>query len=327
MGRLTLNILLSFAQFEREMISERVRDKMGAARKKGKYIGGFPPLGYDADHERKCLVVHPEEAALIQKIFARYLQEQSLLATVQWLNAQGQTSKRWTTKTGTRRGGKPFSVTYLQSLLRNPVYAGQVRYAGEIYDGEHEAIVTPDLFAAVQERLTKNRNARSTPRRAVLGLLPRGLVQCTRCHGAMAHTYAKTGSRKYRYYVCTTKQKQGLAACAMPPVNAPELEQAVVTHLRQLGGDPDHQRAVVQAWSTAERTDKDDAWCIEELHAALGIFEPTWDLLEPGERARVLALVLERVDYDGEGTLGLTLSRRGIQVLGVELATTGQVRA
>ena len=325
MGRLTLNILLSFAQFEREMISERIRDKMGAARRRGKYMGGVPPVGYDVDRERKCLIVQPEEAVLVRTIFTRYLHEQSLLAVVQWLNGKGHTTKRWTTKAGKVQGGRLFTVTRLQALLRNPLYVGQVRHRGEIYDGEQEAIVAPELFTAAQERLTKNRQARSTPRRAVLGLLARGLVQCARCQATMAHTYSQKNHRRYRYYVCTTKQKQGITACAMPPINAAELEHAVVMHLRQLADDPDRQRAAVETQIQASCEGMEEAWSVDELQTALGIFEPTWDLLAPGERARVLSIILERVDYDGEGTLGLTLSRRGIQALGVELSTAHEI--
>ena len=327
MGRLTLNILLSFAQFEREMIGERIRDKMGAARRRGKYMGGVPPLGYDVDRGRKCLIVQPAEAVLVRTIFTRYLHAQSLLAVVQWLTSEGYTTKRWTTKAGKVQGGRAFTVTRLQALLRNPLYVGQVRHGGEIYDGEQEAIVAPELFTAAQDRLTNIRQARSTPRRAVLGLLARGLVQCTRCQAAMAHTYSQKNNRRYRSYVCTTKQKQGMTACAMPPINAAELEQAVVTHLRQWAGDPAQQRAAVEAEICAEGAGTDDAWCVEEIQTALGIFEPTWDLLAPGERARVLAIILERVDYDGKGTLGLTLSRRGIQAFGVELGTPREVSA
>jgi DNA invertase Pin-like site-specific DNA recombinase len=151
MGRLILNVLLSFAQFEREIISERTRDKIAATRRKGKWAGGHPILGYDVDPQGFRLVVNADEAERVRAIFKLYLQHESLLPVVQELERRGWRNKRWTTRKGHERGGKPFTKTSLYKLLTNVAYTGKVRYKDEVYDGEHAAIVefTAKLFQAI----------------------------------------------------------------------------------------------------------------------------------------------------------------------------------
>ena len=133
LGRLTLNILLGFAQFEREMISERTRDKMSAARRKGKWVGGNPVLGYDVDPDGGALVVNAAEAVRVRAIFGLYLELGSLLPVVSELGHRGWTLKRWTTRDGKTVGGKPFTRPRLHQILTNVIYTGQVRHRGEIY--------------------------------------------------------------------------------------------------------------------------------------------------------------------------------------------------
>jgi site-specific DNA recombinase len=157
MGRLTLNILLSFAQYERELISERTRDKIAATRRKGKWCGGLPVLGYDIDHEGAQLLVNYDEAQRVHDIFVLYLQQGSLIPTVQELERRGWTTKSWTTRKGKERGGKLFAKNSLHQLLTNPVYIGKVRYKEELHEGEHEAIVDRDIFERVQTLLQRNR--------------------------------------------------------------------------------------------------------------------------------------------------------------------------
>ena len=138
MGRLVLNVLLSFAQFEREMISERTRDKIAAARRKGKWSGGMPILGYTVVQTR--LVVDDGETNRVRQIFRMYLEHQSLLAVVKELNSRGWRTKRWTTRKGTTRGGRLFDKNSLYQLLTNVAYAGKVKYKDEVHEGEHEPI-------------------------------------------------------------------------------------------------------------------------------------------------------------------------------------------
>src|SRR5712691_7025258 len=136
MGRLTLNILLSFAEFERQMIADRTRDKMAAARRKGKWVGGTPVLGYDVADTGGKLVVNPEEARRVQAIFALYLQHRSLEAALADIRARHWTTKRWITRGGKEHLGRPFTKTSLARLLKSVVYRGQVSHHHDVYDGE-----------------------------------------------------------------------------------------------------------------------------------------------------------------------------------------------
>ena len=195
MGRLTLNILLSFPQFEREIISERTRDKMGAARRKGKRLGGMPVLGYDVDSQTRRLVVDPEEAKQVRAMFQLYLDRGGLVSTVRELAHRGWVTKRWTTRKATVVGGRPFNKANLHYLLTNVTYLGRVKYQDQIYDGEHEAIVAGELFERVQSQLSQNRRVRKrTPANGQAGILEH-LLYCTACDARMSHTYTSKGPR------------------------------------------------------------------------------------------------------------------------------------
>jgi site-specific DNA recombinase len=163
MGRLTLNILLSFAQFEREVIGERIRDKFAASRAKGMWMGGHLPLGYDI-RDRK-LVVNPAEAELVRLIFRRFLDLGSALLLIRELNAQAYRTKSWTPQTGTFREGRPFDKGTLYKILRNRTYLGEAVHKGRSYPGEHEPIVDRATWDRVHEVLATNAN-RSNEARA-----------------------------------------------------------------------------------------------------------------------------------------------------------------
>ncbi len=239
MGRLTLNMLLSFAQFEREIISERTRDKMSAARKKGKWIGGMLILGYDLDEKGGRIVVNKREAARVREIFDLYLERRGLIPVVNELNERGWKTKRWITKKGKARGGKPFAKHYLYSLLTNIVYTGKIYFQGTVYDGEHEAIVAPEIWREAQELLKKNGQGKNAGLRNKHGALLKGLIHCVPCGKPMMHTYTikKGGHRRYRYYVCMNAQQRGWDSCPSKSLNAHEIERAVVEHIRGLGTD------------------------------------------------------------------------------------------
>jgi site-specific DNA recombinase len=181
MGRLTLNILLSFAQYERELVSERTSDKMSAARRKGKWIGGSPLLGYDLDPNGGRLLVNEAEAAQVRGIFYLYLETESLLDTVRELNRRSWTAKRWVTRASRDRGGKPFTKATLFGLLTNAAYVGQVEFHGTVYPGEHTGIVDEAVWQRVQRRLRRNGRAGGQAARNKHGALPNGLLRCGPC--------------------------------------------------------------------------------------------------------------------------------------------------
>jgi DNA invertase Pin-like site-specific DNA recombinase len=159
LGRLTLNILLSFAQFEREMIAERTRDKMSAARRKGKWVGGRPVLGYDVAADGRKLVVNEGEAQQARAIFALYLEHKSLLSVLSLVQQRQWTTKRWTTKNAKVYPGRPYAYPDVLRLLTNVIYTGKIRHQGQIYAGEHAAIVEDGVWQRVQRLLQENRRA------------------------------------------------------------------------------------------------------------------------------------------------------------------------
>jgi len=239
MGRLMLNVLLSFAQFEREMISERTRDKIAATRRKGKWSGGMPLLGYDVDPRGSRLVVNEQEAARVRAIFELYLEHQSMIATIKVLDERGWINKRWTTRKGHERGGKPFTKTSLYKLLRNVTYLGKIKYKDETHKGEHEAIVSNDLWQRVQVLLGRNGRTGGTSVRNKFGALLKGILRCVPCDCAMTPSHStKDGTKRYRYYVCTSAQKRGWHNCPSKSIPAGEIEQFVVDQIKGIGRDP-----------------------------------------------------------------------------------------
>jgi site-specific DNA recombinase len=252
MGRLTLNILLSFAQFEREIISERIRDKIAAQRRKGKWSGGRPVLGYDVNRSEPSpkLVVNSLEAPRVRKIFTLYLQQGSLLPVVKELRRLGWINKAWRSQRGRAYGGRPFDKCSLHALLTNPLYAGRIRHKDATYAGEHEALVDEATWNAVQNRLRENgRNGGAAVRNRHTALL-RGLLHCKACGRAMVHTFTEKRGRCYRYYTCTRAIKDGFDQCAAPSLPAAEIERVVMDQIRRIAQD---QRLLTDVLRQVER--------------------------------------------------------------------------
>ncbi|HXH53185.1 MAG TPA: recombinase family protein [Sphingomicrobium sp.] len=217
MGRLTLNMLLSFAQFEREVTGERIRDKIAASKAKGMWMGGTVPLGYDL-HDRR-LIVNPAEAEQVRHTFRRYLELRSGVQLAKELGDAGMVSKRWISRTGQERGGTSLSCGALYYLLQNRLYLGEIVHRGVRHSGDHEAIVDSELFNAVQEALIANRRARrSRPKRAD-GCLLAGLIRDGSGRPVTtSFSYGRSG-RRYRYYVAGSLNP--LHAETDPPARVP----------------------------------------------------------------------------------------------------------
>ncbi|QDV62505.1 recombinase family protein [Crateriforma conspicua] len=255
MGRLTLNILLSFAQFEREIISERTRDKIAAARRRGKWSGGMPVLGYTVPEGSTKLVVDPLEAERVRAIFDLYLERKSLLGVVAELDRRCWVAKQWTTRKGTQRGGRPFCKTSLHRLLTNVTYLGKLRYKDEIHEGEHDAIVDEDVWKKVQALMNRNGRSGGGEVKNKFGALLRGLLRCKPCDCTMIPSHStKPNGKRYRYYVCAMALKRGWANCPTKSVPAGEIERFVVDQIRCIGRDSDLARKVMEQAEVESRT-------------------------------------------------------------------------
>ncbi len=244
MGRLTLNILASFSQFERETIAERTRDKIAATRRKGMFTGGRPILGFDV--RDKQLVVNRTEADVVRDVFRLYLEHGGLVATVAELERRSIKNKSWVNRAGKHVRGEPFDKCTLRALLTNVLYVGKVRCGDELVDGRHEAIIDATTFDAVARALREHRR----PYRQQVGkwaALLVGILRCARCGAAMTHAVNIRGDTAHRYYCCTTIQKQGAAACRGSRAPAAELEDVVVARIKAIGTDPSVLTATLTA--------------------------------------------------------------------------------
>ncbi len=253
MGRLTLNVLLSFAQFEREVIGERVRDKIAASKRKGIWVGGPVPLGYASVNKK--LVVVPEEAERVRFIFRRYLELGSIRSLVQDLDRREIRTRRQVQSNASIRGGIRFGVGPLNYLLRNRFFIGEVVYRGAIHPGEQEAIVDRDLFEAVQARLSASANMRQLKLKASPSVLV-GRIYDDRSN-RMTPTHTNKQGAHYRYYVShAILQKRVDEAGSVPRVPAHDIETKVLNALR------DH---LGEGSNGAGRTPMDDRALIEQL--------------------------------------------------------------
>jgi site-specific DNA recombinase len=198
MGRLTLNILLSFAQFEREVTGERIRDKIAASKKKGMWMGGLVPLGYDLQGRK--LVPNAKEAQQVSKIFSSYLQLGCVRKLAEQLDREKIRSKAWTTRTGARLGGVRFARGALYTLLRNRLYIGEIRHRDKWYPGEHKQIIPLELWQKVQSQLDSNLRARTQRARECASSLLTGLIE-DGARNRLTPSFTIRRGRRYRYYV------------------------------------------------------------------------------------------------------------------------------
>ncbi len=285
MGRLTLNILLSFAQFEREVIGERIRDKVAASRKRGMWMGGYVPLGYNV-RERK-LVVNDAEAALVRRIFQGFVEMESCTKLVEVLRTEGATTKR----------GRPLTKSDVYRILSNRVYLGEAVHKGTAYPGEHDAIVDQARWDAVHAVLQVSPRVRVNRTRNTTAPLLRGLIFDSDGR-AMSPSHSRgRGGQMYRYYVSQAVLKGGATERpAIARVPAGEIEAAVVAQVRALLRQPE---MVVGTWRAARTTAPEVTE--QEVLLALERIEPLWDELFPAERARIVRLLVDRVDVRADG--------------------------
>ncbi len=317
-GKLTLNILMSFAEFERAIIAERVRDKIAGAKKKGKYTGGTPLLGYDPDPLTHKLIVNEEEAKTVLRIFRRYAETGSGLGVAKELNALGITTKSWTTRKGTTRPGKPWNAAHIYRLLNNRTYVGEIAHKDKVYPGEHEAIVSRKLWDRVQTMLKSNPPREQVAHEKVPSLL-KGVIRCGHCGCSMTSTYTRKGGRTYRYYLCVKAGKNGYSSCPVKLVPAGDIEKAVVDQIRSIIKSPE---MVAQTYLAS--CDLDSAATTRwEVTDALQQFDPIWNELYPAEQRMIVGALVESVSVREDG-LDVRMQTNGLHSM---LSVLGDTRA
>jgi len=298
MGRLTLNILLSFAQFEREVTAERIRDKVKASRKKGMWMGGFVPLGYDVK-DRK-LVVNDQEATTVRGIFERFVELGSATTLARELRRNGARNKR----------GTLIDKGFLYRLLNNRVYRGLAVHKGVAYPGEHAAIINERLWDQVHAILQESPRKRANNSRTQTPALLKGLI-FTASGAAMTPSSTKKGTRRYRYYVSMdvirnreTGEENGPRRLA-----ADMVETAVVAEVRRILRTPDISAQIIAALATNDPIVPEG-----DIIAALHDFQTLWSQLFPAEQARIIQLLIRRVTVT---ETGLVIDIRSEGIVGV----------
>lgn len=296
MGRLTLNILLSFAQFEREVIGERIRDKVAASRKRGIWMGGYVPLGYDVQ-DRK-LLVNDAEAASVRRIFERFVELGSATVLARELRRDGFRNKR----------GTLIDKGYLYRLLNNRVYRGEAVHKGKAYPGEHDAIIDEDLWDRAHSILQESPRKRANNSRSRTPALLKGLI-FSDTGAAMTPTSTKKGAKLYRYYVSmdVIRNRETGEETAPMRLAAGMVEDAVVTEVRRILQTPEVVAQVIGALKK-EQGAASEADAIAALHE----FSALWAQLFPAEQTRIIQLLVRRVTVTAAG-LEVDIRREGIR--------------
>ncbi|AZQ67648.1 recombinase family protein [Silicimonas algicola] len=304
MGRLTLNILLSFAQFEREVTAERIRDKVAASRRKGIWMDGVPPFGYRV--ESRKLAHDGERAEQALWIFRRFIEVGS-----------GTILAREAAERGIlNRTGRPIDKKAIYRMLSNRTYLGEAPFKGDSFPGEHDAIVDQTTWDRVHAILKESPRKRAANTWSDTPALLKGLLYGPD-GAAFSPTHTRKGGRLYRYYVSQTVLKYGAGTCPVGRVPAGEIEAAVIDQLRAVFRQPE---IVAGTWKAARSQDEE----ITEADACASLqqLDPLWDELFPAEQARLVALLVERVDIGTDG-LNVRLRVDGLAGLAREMQVGG----
>ncbi|MCX7347687.1 MAG: recombinase family protein [Alphaproteobacteria bacterium] len=310
MGRLTLNILLSFAQFEREVIGERIRDKFAASRKRGMWMGGFVPMGYDV-RDRK-LVINEAEAATVRMIFERFVALGSASTLARALQAENVRNKR----------GKRIDKGFIYKLINNRVYLGEAVHKGTSYPGEHEAIITQDLWDAVHAILKESPRERGAKNRNGSEALLKGMI-FTAAGTAMTPTYTRKGERLYHYYTSMDLIRNRETPADSWPVrlSAAMVEGVVIAEMRRLVSAPQEAARVIAAIQQ-DGVRVDEGAIIEALRR----FNDVWHALFPAEQARIVRLIVDRVTV-GPAGIAVDLHNYGFARLVHDMTATTSLEA
>jgi site-specific DNA recombinase len=236
-GRMMLNILMTFAQYEREILAERIRDKIAGAKRRGKHCGGPPLLGYDVNPDTKKLLVNKEDAKIIRLIFQRYIELGSARDVAKELNRKGLKSKTWKSKKGRLHKGGVFTPAMIYRTLANSIYAGMVHHNDKVFPGEHKAIIDQKLWDKVKSLMETNRNSRGFVKKEIESPF-KGLLKCGYCGGALGITYTQKKDRRYTYYVCIKNESKAENNCPLARVPTGEIDRVILNQLSSIFRSP-----------------------------------------------------------------------------------------
>lgn len=308
-GRLMLNIVLSFAQYERELTGERIRDKIEASKKKGMWMGGTIPIGYDAKEGK--LFINKEESETVKTIFELFIENESITETARELNKMNFTTKTWISNKGNIQKGKNFNKSNVRRIIENPLYAGKVKHKGKVYDGIHEAIIPYEIWQKANQIIEKEREEKIVTPIARINMVPilKGVMNCGICGSKMTPTYTSKGGVRYRYYICAASHKGNNDACKVGRVPAGEIEKLVVGRLLNILKKPEVVAKAISEIKGAIPSNN----VIEYFQN----IEKIWDELFPVEQARIVNLLIKQVVIQPEG-LNIDIFKEGLGSLSNE---------
>ena len=309
-GKLMLNILLSFAQFEREMTGERIRDKFASSLKKGLWMGGNPPMGYVVK-DRK-LVINEENAKLIKLIFEKFIKTESYFEIAHALNDAGYRTKERKDKNGTVIGGRLFSPQSVMRILKNPYYKGCVTHRGNVYPGEHKAIIEEKTWDKAQEIFKSKSIPGRRQKRSKSPSFLSGLIKCCDCGCSMKQTYTYKKNLRYRYYTCYNHLK--FKSCSAPRSSFPAepIEQQVISEIVRILKSPE---VVMHLNRLAEEDKKIDK---TQLLSALKNLNSVWHYLYQSEQKKIVDMLVNNVIVKEDG-LKINLNLEGFDPLLTQL--------
>jgi len=314
MGRLTINLLMSFAEFERDLAGDRARDKIVATRRQGGWIGSVPPLGYDVVKQE--LVVNGKEAAVVKQIFQRYLALDAMTDLIRSLAESGLTTKVWQTAAGKMRGGKPFDKNSLYKILRNRVYCGELFFDGDWHPGKHTPLIDLGLWDQVRTKMAGNTRISREPRTksaVATFFLLKGLIFGADGRAFSPWTSSAARNRRYRYYIHQRELTEGAGASGMDRLPAAELESAVIQQLLEMWRSPSKLLDLLPPESRGVLNADIDA-----LSARLKRLDEVWERIFPIEQQRIIRQLLERVTL-APARMELSFSPHGLAELLMEL--------
>jgi site-specific DNA recombinase len=308
MGRLTLNVLLSFAQFEREITGERIRDKIAASKQKGLWMGGIVPLGYDATE--RTLTINPAEAETVRQIFALYRELGCVRRVSDEADRLGLRTKHRTMANGTAGGGKPLSRGHIYQLLANPIYTGQIAHKGQLYPGQHPALIDDQTWNAVRDRLAANAGKHRRKARAAEPSLLAGLL-FDASGGRLTPSHAVKNGRRYRYYISALPiAEAGRDRVQNWRLAAREIEDAVITILVDALHSP---TTLLDRFGTADMSSAQVDKLLARARRLAATLRGT-----PGQQTAIVRELIEKVIIDDDR---LTLRVRSGAVLGETIAS------
>lgn len=289
MGKLMLNVLLSFAQFEREITGERIRDKIASSKRKGMWMGGVTPLGYEV--KDRHLHIKEDEAASVRMIFDYFIMLKSVTMLVQQLPEMDIFSKKRISKNGREIGGTKLDKGSIYKILNNPIYIGKIRHKDNIYDGKHKPIISEETWEKAHKIIKESPRERSISTKRKTKAVLCGVLRCGGCNSSMTPCHTKKkGGKLYRYYGAVNYRKGNCPDCPVKQVTASEIEAVVLHQLKSIFAAPE---MIIETWKEVTRSDASITE-VDVRNALVDIF-PVWNELFPKEQEQLLNLMLEKV--------------------------------